>query len=159
MEKFKNAEDRVFLSDGAATPAYTEIPVATIGAAPNKKSDSVPTNADYDAATGVLYDHKESTLTSDEYSLETPRFNGGEATPAMLAVLASLVALGKLQTPNDEGVFLFVFAGLTAYTQTCQVGAVKGFGGKVDQAGMLTIPLSGQGKQTAYEGTVPARTF
>ena len=158
MDPFKNSENRIFLSDGAATPAYSEIPVASLTYALNKRQEKMTTNADVDAS-GTLWGATANTEVNMTYEGRTMRFSDGEATPAVLDVLATLEELSEMTSPDDYADFLIVPNGKDPYTCQCSVDDVKGWGGDVGGLAEYTFKLTQQGPPTAYEGSVPARNW
>jgi hypothetical protein len=153
-ELFKNCLDRVWVSNGAATPTWTAFPMVSFAKSGNKTSQKVGSNRNVDA-NGTLWCQTHNTAVNPKYSLKTLRISDEAATPELIAVIQDFFDFADLTSPDDYVDILVRFHGQDPYTCTVSVDKFDE-GGEVDGEPAIQGELSQQGPPTPYTDELPA---
>jgi len=145
--------DRIWLSDGGATPAYTAVPHEKLEFEPSEETEEIRSSANVDED-GVLHEADIKTKVGENINYQSKLISDGAATPDFLDNLDTLIGLRDKGAGNEEVVLLVKRTMEDAYTATYAVRGVK-TGGEPGKSLQLQCTFKRQGQKTAYVGELP----
>ncbi|MHB0938982.1 MAG: hypothetical protein ACYC6A_21525 [Armatimonadota bacterium] len=146
-------KDRIWLSDGAATPTYTGIPHELLEFEPVEETEEIRSSANVDSD-GVLHEADIKTKVGENINYRSKLTDDGAATPDFIDALDTLIGKRDSAAGNDEVVLLVKRTLEDAYTATYAVRNVR-TGGEPGKSLQLQCTFKRQGQKTAYTGELP----
>lgn len=147
-------KDRIWLSDGAATPTYTPLPHEKLEFDPIEETESIPSSANVDDD-GVLHDADIKTKVGENINYASKVLKTGDATPEIIDAIATIIGMRDKAAGNEEVVLLVARTLEDPFTATYAVRGVK-TGGEPGKSLQVQNTFKRQGKTTAYAGELPA---
>jgi hypothetical protein len=148
------ANGRLWITDGATTPALTLIPTTGIEETPIMAEDTW-----YDTTNisgGVAHEDGAVGGVGLHLAVTTKAINAGGTSPSLNAKLAVIAGCKDLPEATRRYEFVYAAPNGTASIATfaiCDVATIKG---QTENAGALTFTLKRRGAATAYTTALPA---
>ena len=145
--------DRLYLSDGGATPIYTGIPHELCEFEPIEEVEEIRSSANVDDY-GVLHHADIKTKVGQNINFRSKLIDDEAATVALIANFATLIALRDAAAGNEEVTLLVIPTLEDAFTAVYAVRNIR-TGGEPGKSLQIQCTFVRQGQTTAYEGETP----